>query len=114
MSCNSASALTPICSPSFALGFASDLNPRVSPGSTSFSRNLSPSVTRNGLANMRAFLSSSCVFMTPHYFFQKVSKHKDVFRGGLGSATGKNTSTISGGQLVGMFLDADTLEMVHW
>src|SRR5262247_2663575 len=57
MSCSSASAETPMASASLARGLSSDVKSSVSSGSISFRRNL-PSVTRKGLASLRAVLIS--------------------------------------------------------
>src|SRR5215831_12467681 len=64
MSCNSASAWMPICSASLARGLSSDLRSPVSPGSTSFRRNLPPSVMRYGLERRLALLITRLVFIT--------------------------------------------------
>src|SRR5512145_1623173 len=70
MSCSSASASTPMASASLARGLSSDVKSSVSPGSMSFRRNRS-SVTRKGLANLRAVLIRvfiSLLFMdSPHF-----------------------------------------------
>ena len=55
MFCSSASTETPMASASLARGLSSAVKSNVSPGSMSLRRKLS-SVTRKGLANLRAFL----------------------------------------------------------
>src|SRR5436190_4065487 len=63
MSCNSASASTPSCSAFFASFLSLALCLPVSPGSTSFSRNFFPLVTRYGLHNLRAASMTCLVFI---------------------------------------------------
>ena len=54
-----------MASASCARGLSSDFRSRVSPGSMSFRRKPSPSVTRNGLASLRAFLKISFISFLP-------------------------------------------------
>src|SRR6266404_7189685 len=65
LSCNSARAVTPVASASFALGLSASLvNSSVSFGSTSLRRKSLPLLMRNGLANSRALLMISFVFIS--------------------------------------------------
>src|SRR5437899_472016 len=64
LSCNSARAVTPVASASFALGLSASLvNSSVSFGSTSLRRKFSPLLIRNGLASSLAVLMISFVFI---------------------------------------------------
>src|SRR6266478_4154193 len=63
MSCSSQSTSTPWPRTSLERGLSSALNPSVSPGSASLSRNFPPFVTRNFPAILRACLMSFLGFM---------------------------------------------------